>query len=360
MNPSVQVDLGERSYPIYISSGLLDSLALFERHIQGRQVLVVTDTGVAPLYLKRVLSSLGNYHVEALVLPAGETTKTLENLSLVFDSLLEHRFNRHATIIALGGGVVGDIAGFAAACYQRGVPYIQIPTSLLAQVDSSVGGKTAVNHPRGKNMIGAFYQPACVIADVSALATLSQRELLAGIAEIVKYGVLWDADFFQWLEGNLAHLLARSEPALVQAVRRSCEIKAEVVIADERENDVRALLNLGHTYGHAIETGTGYGAWLHGEAVAAGICMAADTAHRLGWLSGQDRGRIEALIEGAGLPTKAPVALSSQQMLSLMQVDKKAVDGGIRLVLPTNIGKTVVTGDFDPKALAATLEHCRG
>ena len=306
MNPSVVVDLGERSYPIFIGSGLLDDPVLMARHIVGRRVLVVTDSGVGPIYSDRLQETLSGFDTESITLPAGESSKTLDTLSSIFDVLIDKRFNRRSTIIALGGGVVGDMSGFAAACYQRGVPYIQIPTTLLSQVDSSVGGKTAVNHPRGKNMIGAFYQPAAVIADVSTLATLSDREVLAGLAEVIKYGVLWDGEFFEWLETNLDPLLQRSTEALSYAVQRSCEIKAEVVKADEREADIRALLNLGHTYGHAIETGAGYGQWLHGEAVAAGICMAADTAARQGSLSGQDRGRIVQLVERSGLPTAAP------------------------------------------------------
>jgi len=356
---TVRVDLGARSYPIYIGAGLLDESGLLDAHIAGRQVLIVRDGGAGPLYADRVAAALPDRDVDVLRLPRGEHEKTLDNLNLIFDRLLERRFNRKATLLALGGGVVGDMAGFAAACYQRGVPYLQVPTTLLAQVDSSVGGKTAVNHPLGKNMIGAFYQPVAVVADIATLESLPERELLAGLAEVIKYGVLWDGTFFEWIEGHLDRLLARDASVLGHAVRRSCEIKAEVVNADERENDVRALLNLGHTFGHAIEAGAGYGAWLHGEAVAAGICMAADTATRLGWLGGQERGRIVALIERAGLPTGAPAALDPDQLLGLMQVDKKAVDGGIRLVLPLAIGRTAVTGDFDAGALRETLEHCR-
>ena len=356
---TVRVELGERSYPIYIGAGLFDDPSLLTRHIAAQQVLIVTDGGAGPLYAQHVADGLGEHDVEILTLPTGEHEKTLENLGLVFDALLGRRFNRKATLIAVGGGVVGDMAGFAAACYQRGVPYLQFPTTLLAQVDSSVGGKTAVNHPMGKNMIGAFYQPRAVVADITTLDSLPDRELLAGLAEVIKYGVLWDAAFFEWIEANLEQLLERRSAALSYAVRRSCEIKAEVVKADERENDVRALLNLGHTFGHAIETGSGYGLWLHGEAVAAGICMAADTAVRLGWLSGQERGRIVGLIKRAGLPVEAPAALEPAEMLAHMQVDKKAVDGGIRLVLPLAIGRTSVTGDFDVKALRDTLEYCR-
>ncbi|MFT5391514.1 MAG: 3-dehydroquinate synthase [Gammaproteobacteria bacterium] len=360
MNAQVNVQLGERSYPIYIGSGLLDGAALLVPHIRGRQVFVVTDAGVAPHYLDALVGGLGDYEVRSLTLPNGESAKTLDTVSTIFDALLEYRFNRRATILALGGGVVGDMAGFAAACYQRGVAYLQIPTTLLSQVDSSVGGKTAVNHPRGKNMIGAFYQPVAVVADVGTLSTLSDREFLAGLAEVIKYGVMWDGEFFEWLEKNLDALIARSPTVLSQAVKRSCEIKAEVVQADEREDNIRALLNLGHTFGHAIETGVGYGTWLHGEAVAAGMCMAADTATRIDWMRGQDKGRVEALIARAGLPTRAPLDLSPETMLDLMKVDKKALDGGIQLVLPRGIGTAQLTGNFDSDALRETLTQCRG
>ena len=273
--------------------------------------------------------------------------------------LVERRFNRSAAVVALGGGVVGDVAGFAAAIYQRGIRYIQVPTTLLAQVDSSVGGKTGVNHPRGKNLVGAFHQPVCVIADTGALATLSERELRAGLAEVIKYGVLRDGEFFDWIEANLDGLLARDEGLLARSVRRSCEIKAEVVSQDEREAGVRARLNLGHTFGHAIEAGMEYGRWLHGEAVAAGTCMAADLAARMDWISAADAGRVQGLIRRAGLPDRGPAALSPDDFLRLMARDKKAVDGGIRLVLPRAIGDTVLTGDFDPRALVETLEACR-
>jgi 3-dehydroquinate synthase len=293
------------------------------------------------------------------VLPPGEATKSFRHLEDLLTRLLDAGLDRGGCILALGGGVVGDIAGFAAACYQRGIDFLQVPTTLLAQVDSSVGGKTGVNHPKGKNLIGAFYQPACVLADTRALATLGGRELRAGLAEVIKYGVLWDEAFFGWIEDHLDGLLARDEGLLGQAVRRSCEIKAEVVSRDEREEGVRARLNLGHTFGHAIEAGMEFGYWLHGEAVAAGMCMATDLAARMGWLSGDEAGRVQALVRRAGLPDHGPADLAPDTFLRLMARDKKALDGGIRLVLPRAIGDTVLTSDFDSRALAETLEACR-
>jgi 3-dehydroquinate synthase len=353
------VALAERSYPIYIGHGLLAQPELLTPHIAGREVLVVTNTTVAPLYLDKVLALLDGYRVGTVILPDGEEYKTLEVLNEVFSALLEQRLSRQVTIVALGGGVIGDMAGFAAACYQRGVPFVQIPTTLLAQVDSSVGGKTAVNHPLGKNMIGAFYQPRCVIADTATLDTLDGRQLSAGIAEVIKYGLIRDREFFLWLEQNMARLLARDPEALVYAVERSCQNKAEVVAADEHEHGVRAWLNLGHTFGHAIETGMGYGEWLHGEAVAAGTYMAADLSARLGWLSQDDVTRIEALLKQARLPVRGPKALSVERMKALMAVDKKVQDGRIRLVLLRSIGEATVTDEFDPALLTATLEQCR-
>ncbi|MEM7251538.1 MAG: 3-dehydroquinate synthase [Pseudomonadota bacterium] len=359
MTTKLTVELGERSYPIFIGPGLLQDPAVYAPYLAGRQVMVVTDDNVGPRYLDTVRAGLEGFDVEVLQLPAGEHTKTLTTLGEVFDALMRARFNRRATIIALGGGVIGDLAGFAAASYQRGVGFLQIPTTLLAQVDSSVGGKTAVNHPLGKNMIGAFYQPQCVIADTDALRTLGPRELRAGIAEVIKYGVLWDGEFFVWLENNLDAALSGDADALAYAIRRSCEIKAIIVAKDERESDLRALLNLGHTFGHAIESGMGYGEWLHGEAVAAGMHMASDLAHRMGWLNQGDVGRVRSILERADLPTRAPATLSPERFLELMAVDKKAVDGGIRLVLPQSIGKTVLTDDFPPALLRETLESCR-
>ncbi len=352
---TLSVDLGARSYPIYIGSGLCDDPALYLRHIPGRQVLVVTNATVAPLYLDRVRTALADFTVGSVVLPDGEEYKNLETLNRVFDELLRLRFDRRCTLVALGGGVVGDMTGFAAACYQRGVNFVQVPTTLLAQVDSSVGGKTGVNHPLGKNMIGAFHQPLCVIADTDTLNTLPDRELSAGLAEIIKYGVINDPDFFAWLEANMAALRAREPGALAYAIERSCADKAAIVAADEREAGQRALLNLGHTFGHAIETGMGYGRWLHGEAVGAGICMAADLSVRLGWLQPAARQRIDALVASAGLPVAAPHDLDGARFAELMAVDKKVLDGQLRLVLLRRIGSAVVTADFDPAALRATL-----
>ena len=358
MQPLV-VDLGDRAYPIHVGSEVIGRSDLYAPHLVGLQVLVVTDAPVADLYLDRVRRALGNREVASVVLAGGEADKTPDAVSRIVDVLVERRFNRSAAVVALGGGVVGDVAGFAAAIYQRGIRYIQVPTTLLAQVDSSVGGKTGVNHPKGKNLVGAFHQPVCVIADTGALATLDERELRAGLAEVIKYGVLWDGEFFDWIEANLDGLLARDEALLARSVRRSCEIKAEVVSQDEREAGVRARLNLGHTFGHAIEAGMEYGHWLHGEAVAAGMCMAADLAARMDWISAADADRVQGLIRRAGLPDRGPAALAPDDFLRLMARDKKVVDGGIRLVLPRAIGDTALTGDFDPRALAATLEACR-
>ena len=291
------VALGDRSYPIYIGSDLLNQSELYTRHIKSRQVVVVTNETIAPLYLATVLGNLSGFGVETVILPDGEQFKTLEYVTHIFDKLLTSKFSRNATLIALGGGVIGDMGGFAAACYQRGIAFLQIPTTLLAQVDSSVGGKTGVNHPLGKNMIGAFYQPQCVIADADVLDTLDDRQLSAGLAEVIKYGLIRDADFFVWLENNIDALLARDKQALAYAIERSCLNKAEIVAVDETETGIRATLNLGHTFGHAIETGTGYGTYLHGEAVAIGTCLAADLSRRKGWLNDTDLTRIIELFK---------------------------------------------------------------
>lgn len=354
-----QVNLGERSYPIYIGAGLLDDSGLLRQHLTGRHVVVVSNTTIAPLYLEKILAGLKDFQYSSIILPDGEHYKTLDTLNQIFDALLQRHCDRKTTLIALGGGVIGDMTGFAAACYQRGVPFIQIPTTLLAQVDSSVGGKTGVNHALGKNMIGAFYQPQCVIADTDTLHTLPDRELSAGLAEVIKYGLIRDRPFFDWLEANMDALLARDPVALSYAIERSCQNKAEVVAADEREGGMRATLNLGHTFGHAIETGMGYGNWLHGEAIAAGMCMAADLSCRLGWLSAADKERTARLIERAGLPINAPVDISREQFLDLMAVDKKVVDGKLRLVLLKAIGDAVITDKFPLAQLVATLGHCR-
>lgn len=355
---TLTVDLAERSYPIQIGPGLLGRADLLRPFIAGREVMVVSNTTVAPLYLERCQQALEGLRHSAVVLPDGESYKTLDVLNQVFDGLLEQRFSRKCTLIALGGGVIGDMTGFAAACYQRGVNFIQIPTTLLSQVDSSVGGKTGVNHPRGKNMIGAFYQPRLVLADTDTLNTLAERELRAGLAEVIKYGLIRELDFLSWLETNLEALLARDAQALSYAIHASCRIKAEIVALDEREDNIRALLNLGHTFGHAIETGMGYGQWLHGEAVAAGTLMAADLSARLGWLNAADVERVQVLFDRAGLPTRGPTDLSVERYLELMAVDKKVLDGQLRLVLLQALGQGVVWDCTAPELLRATLQQC--
>jgi 3-dehydroquinate synthase len=351
----LEVDLGDRSYPIYIGDGLLGSQGLLDSHIPGHNVLVVSNDTVAPLYLEKTHAMLGGKRVESCILPDGEQYKNLETLNRIYDSLLQKKLDRNTTIIALGGGVVGDMAGFAAASYQRGVHLIQIPTTLLSQVDSSVGGKTGVNHPLGKNMIGAFYQPRAVIADTGTLNTLPERELSAGIAEIIKYGLIRDPVFFSWLEQNMSTLLQRDGVALSYAIEVSCRNKAEVVATDERESGQRALLNLGHTFGHAIENGLGYGEWLHGEAVAAGMCMAARMSWQLGWIEQQDAERSIALIAQAHLPVHAPAALDVERFIELMSVDKKVLDGVLRLVLLKSIGHAVITDAYTPDQLADAI-----
>ena len=353
--PTLHVELGDRRYPIHIGPGLLNRPELLRPHLSP-QILIVTNTTVAPLYLDRVQAMLAGLRHETVILPDGEQYKTLATLDTVFTALLTHRFDRHCTIIALGGGVIGDLAGFAAACYQRGVAFIQIPTTLLAQVDSSVGGKTAVNHPLGKNMIGAFYQPQCVLADTDTLATLPDRELSAGLAEVIKYGLIRDLPFLEWLEVNLDALLGRDADALSTAIEQSCRAKAAIVAADERETGERALLNLGHTFGHAIETGMGYGQWLHGEAVATGTIMAADLSARLGWLAGAEAARVRRLLERARLPLNPPPALTADDFLRLMAVDKKVQDGRLRLILLRGLGNGVIADEVDPRLLRETLE----
>ncbi len=354
---TLNVQLGDRSYPIYIGADLRHNRVLLKRHIRGGCVMVVSNGIVAPHYLPALRSALDGLRVDTAILPDGEQYKTLETLNIIYTTLLEKRHDRSTTLIALGGGVVGDITGFAAASYQRGVDFIQVPTTLLAQVDSSVGGKTGVNHALGKNMIGAFHQPRCVIIDTDTLDTLPDRELSAGLAEVIKYGLIGDVAFFEWLEENLERLLQRDAEALGFCVRRSCENKAAVVAADEREQSgQRALLNLGHTFGHAIETGLGYGAWLHGEAVGCGMIMAARLSQRLGWLSAADLKRIYALIKRARLPFRPPAELESGRFLELLTIDKKALGGKLRLVLLRGIGQAVVTADFDLQVLRAMLE----
>ncbi len=353
------VGLAERSYPIHIGSGLLEHVELLLPHIPKKRAVIVSNTTVAPLYREQLTRELERHgvRVQSVILPDGEQYKTGESLNTIYDALLQSRSERSTPLVALGGGVIGDITGFAAATYLRGVPFIQIPTTLLAQVDSSVGGKTGINHPLGKNMIGAFYQPLVVLADTLTLNTLPDRELKAGIAEVIKYGLIRDLPFLEWLEANMDKLLARDREALQYAIARSCENKAEVVGADERESGERALLNLGHTFGHAIETGMGYGVWLHGEGVAAGTIMAADLSQRMGWLSEGDVQRVRALFTHAGLPVVGP-KLGAEKYLQLMGLDKKVADGKIRFVLLKSLGDAVVTGDVPSALLEQTLEAC--
>ena len=360
MSRTVEIDLGARRYPIHVGAGIIGKQRLLAPHVGDRHAFVVTNETVAPLYLDRLRPALADASgVDVHVIADGEQYKTLDTFAEIQRVLVERRVARDGVVIALGGGVVGDIAGFAAACYQRGVDFLQVPTTLLAQVDSSVGGKTGVNLPGGKNLVGAFHQPRCVLSDTATLATLDPREVRAGFAEIVKYGLIDDPDFFDWLEANVTALLDLDDDALGIAVVRACERKAALVVADERESGVRALLNLGHTFAHAIETGTGYGVWLHGEAVAVGIVLAARMSHRMGWLTGQDCERIERLLTRAGLPTRAPAALSPRRMLELMSVDKKIRRGRLRLILLRGIGDAVMTSEFDPELLHETLEAGR-
>jgi len=353
---TLTVELGDRAYPIHIGQTLLSRAELILPYLKRKQVAVVTNTTVAPLYLEKFAVPLEAAGVKVLriVLPDGEQYKNGDTLNTIYDALLAHRCERNTTLIALGGGVIGDMTGYAAATFLRGVPFIQVPTTLLSQVDSSVGGKTGINHPRGKNMIGAFYQPQVVLADTETLNTLPNRELSAGLAEVIKYGLIRDLPFFEWLENNMPRLVARDPEALAYAIHRSCVNKAEVVAADEREGGERALLNLGHTFGHAVENGMGYGVWLHGEAVAAGTMMAADLSRRMGWLSDADVARTERLFQAANLPTKAP-ALGVEVYLDLMGLDKKVADGQIRFILLQGIGKAVMTGDYPQAALRETL-----
>jgi 3-dehydroquinate synthase len=351
----IDVKLGSRSYPIYIGSGALRLRDAFDQVIPARDVLIVTNTTVGPLYAAGVTEALSPRRCLEVVLPDGEVHKTLGNVSRILDVLIANRFARDSCVVALGGGVVGDMSGFAAACYQRGIAFVQMPTTLLAQVDSSVGGKTGVNHPGGKNLIGAFHQPAAVFADTDALRTLPDRELRAGLAEVIKYGLIVDREFFDWLEGNAAPLLARDTAALTHAIKRSCEIKAEIVARDEREQGDRALLNLGHTFGHAIESATNYSTWLHGEAVGAGMLLAADMSQRLGWVSGADVERVERVLKRFELPTDVS-GLAAGTLAEKMKIDKKVAAGRIRLVLLKDIGRSVVTGEYDDAALRATLQ----
>ena len=352
---TLNLDLGERSYPIHIGQGLLQQAELVQQHVHGKRIVTVSNTTVAPLYLAATETLFKVFQRSAVILPDGESYKTLDTLNHIYTHLLEQKADRKTTLIALGGGVVGDMTGFAAASYQRGVNFIQIPTTLLAMVDSSVGGKTGVNHPLGKNMIGAFHQPQCVLIDTDTLNTLNDRELSAGIAEVIKYGLIRDPAFLQWLDSNMDKLLARDPEALTYAIYRSCQHKAEVVAADERESGQRALLNLGHTFGHAIEAAMGYGQWLHGEAVATGTVMAAELSQQMGWLSADDVIYVRHLFQRAHLPIEPPASMSGDDFMRYMSVDKKVLDGTLRLILLQSLGEGIVTADFDPAALKRVL-----
>lgn len=358
---TLNVELAERSYPIRIGRGLLQQAELILPYLKTRRAVIISNTVVAPLYMDTLTQTLtaAGVQVHQVVLPDGEAHKDLATLNLIYDALLAERCERSTTLIALGGGVIGDMVGFAAATYQRGVPFIQIPTTVLSQVDSSVGGKTAVNHPLGKNMIGAFYQPKLVLADIATLDTLPDRELKAGLAEVIKYGLIRDLPFFEWLEANLERLLARDPEALAHAVERSCANKAEVVARDETEQGERAHLNLGHTFGHAIEAGMGYGCWLHGEAVAAGTMMACELSRRLGWLSEADVARARAIHERAGLPVQgAPLGVA--RYVELMRHDKKVESGKLRLILLKALGDAVIWGDAPLAEIEAAIAACGG
>ncbi len=351
---TLSVELGSRTYPILIGAQLLARGEEMAARIAARDVLIVTNTTVAPLYVPALRAALADRRIVEVVLPDGETHKTLANVSRILDVLIANRFGRDACVVALGGGVVGDMAGFAAACYQRGIAFVQVPTTLLAQVDSSVGGKTGVNHVGGKNLIGAVHQPAAVIADTSTLDTLPARELHAGLAEVVKYGLICDPVFLEWLERHVDALLAREPAALAHAIRRSCELKARIVARDEREQGERAWLNFGHTFGHAIEAATHYAAWLHGEAVAAGMLVAADLSRACGRLSAADVQRIRHLLSRLQLPRDVR-GIRAAEALELMRMDKKVQSGRIRLVLLDRIGAARVTADYPDEALRATL-----
>jgi 3-dehydroquinate synthase len=351
---TIQVELGARSYPIHIGPGLLGRAKLLAESVAATQVMIVSNETVAPLYLERVTAAFGDRDLRTVILPDGEQYKTIERMMQVIDALIEGEFHRDACLVALGGGVIGDLAGFAAACYQRGIDFLQLPTTLLAQVDSSVGGKTAVNHPKAKNMIGAFHQPVAVLADTETLRTLPQRELVAGLAEVIKYGLIEDIDFFAWLESNIDALIALDADALTYAIGRCCAIKADIVADDERERGRRALLNLGHTFGHAIEALGGYGHWLHGEAVAIGMQMAAEASAALGSITAADCDRVRTLLLRAKLPVRAD-GLDAQAIMQRMRLDKKAGSGGLRVVLLERLGRAVVTQAPDEAVLRAAI-----
>lgn len=356
MKNQLTVNLGSRSYPIIIDDDLLGAKGLLDEYIVGQQVLVVTNETIAPLYLEKVEAMFAStIKVSRCVLPDGEAYKNLTYLNKIFDALLESRCNRQVTLVALGGGVIGDMTGFAAACYQRGVNFIQIPTTLLSQVDSSVGGKTGVNHAMGKNMIGAFYQPKSVLIDITTLSTLPDNELSAGLAEVIKYGAICDAEFFKWLEDNMSLLINRDSNTLAYAIKTSCEKKADVVAQDEKESGIRATLNFGHTFGHAIEAHMGYGSWLHGEAVAAGMCIAAELSNLLGWMTANDAQRIKNLCKKAGLPTSKPNEMNVDDFIHYMQTDKKNVSSAIRFVLLKGIGQAVMHEGVEERVLAQAI-----
>jgi 3-dehydroquinate synthase len=351
------VDLGSRSYPIFIGESLLSQSNLFTDAIKGKKVMIVTNDIVAPLYLENCKNSLKKFEIDEVILSDGEKFKTLATFETILSALLENKHARDTTIVALGGGVIGDMAGFAAACYQRGVPFVQVPTTLLSQVDSSVGGKTAVNHPLGKNMIGAFYQPQSVIIDINCLKTLPKREFAAGMAEVIKYGIIYDGNFFSWLESHVDEIKSLQPEAITYMIKRCCEIKAEVVAQDEKEHGIRALLNLGHTFGHAIEAEQGYGNWLHGEAVAAGMILAAETSFIIGLLDGEEVEKIINLIEAFELPLSAPEEMNYDHFARHMQLDKKVLNGQLRLILPTSIGTSEIYSNVSEAVLRSVIEQ---
>lgn len=350
------VELGDRSYPISIGSNLLSDVGLFKSAIKGKKIMIVTNDVVAPLYLEACKNTLQDYQIDDIILPDGEQHKNLNTFEIILSELLAKKHARDTTIVALGGGVIGDMAGFAAACYQRGIAFIQIPTTLLSQVDSSVGGKTAVNHPLGKNMIGAFYQPQAVVIDIECLKTLPAREFAAGMAEVIKYGIIYDQNFFSWLEDNVEAIKSLESTAIIHMLKRCCAIKAEVVALDEKEHGIRALLNLGHTFGHAIEAEQGYGNWLHGEAVAAGMVLAAKTSLKQGLINQAELSRISQLIEQFDLPLTAPVEMQYQHFAEHMQLDKKVLNGKLRLVLPTSVGTSALVDNVSEDVLRDVIE----
>jgi 3-dehydroquinate synthase len=358
-NHTLTVELGDRSYPIFIGSGLLSQPELLCRYVKGGTALIVSNTTIAPLYIEQIKTNLDSQNIQhdCVILEDGEQFKTLEAVQTIITTLLEKKHNRQTTLIALGGGVVGDITGFAASVYQRGVNFIQIPTTTLSQVDSSVGGKTGVNHILGKNMIGAFHQPQCVIADISTLSTLPDREYSAGLAEVIKYGLIHDAKFFKWLEQNISKLMARDSDIIAQAILVSCQTKANIVSIDERESGIRAILNLGHTFGHAIEATMGYGNWLHGEAVAAGMVMAVDLSCRQQWIDNSLKQRTIDLLKNANLPVTSPTNMTVDQYMSAMSIDKKVINGTIQFILLKGLGEAIVTSDYNPDFLKATLTN---